>query len=75
MARLVTDRAANTEWVNDVGERLTEAMSACFERKALVKFDHVDIGKELKKRNKLGIWPAKVGALCVVDFSRIGFCA
>ena len=53
---------ANTEWVTDVGERLQEAMSACFEKKAIAKFDHVDIGKELKKRNKLDNWSTEVGA-------------
>ena len=35
-------------------------MSACFENKKLIKFEHVDIGAELEKRGLLNIWPSEV---------------
>ena len=43
-----------------MGERLQEAMSECFEKKSLIKFEHVDIGHELEKRGMLEMWPTEV---------------
>ena len=43
-----------------MGERLQEAMSECFEKKSLIKFEHVDIGHELEKRGMLDMWPTEV---------------
>ena len=43
-----------------MGERLPEAMSECFEKKSLIKFEHVDIGHELEKRGMLEMWPTEV---------------
>ena len=53
-------RTAQSEYLNALGEQLTDAMSACFENKKLVKFEHVDIGAELEKRGLLNIWPSEV---------------
>ena len=35
-------------------------MSECFEKKSLIKFEHVDIGHELEKRGMLDMWPTEV---------------
>ena len=64
-------RPAQSEWINDVGARLQEAMSECFEKKSLVKFEHVDIGHKLEKRGMLDIWPTEVSGhrdLCLNTF-------
>ena len=53
-------RTAQSEYLNALGEQLTEAMSTCFENKKLFKFEHVDIGAELEKRGLLNIWPSEV---------------
>ena len=53
-------RTAQSEYLTALGEQLTDAMSACFEKKSLVKFEHVDIGAELEKRGLLNIWPSEV---------------
>ena len=49
-----------------MGERLQEAMSECFEKKSLIKFEHVDIGHELEKRGMLEMWPTKVAHPCTI---------
>ena len=53
-------RTAQSEYLNALGEKLTDAMSTCFENKKLFKFEHVDIGSELEKRGLLNIWPSEV---------------
>lgn len=54
-----------SEYLTALGEQLTDAMSACFENKSLVKFEHVDIGAELQTICLLNIRPSEVSGHCL----------